>query len=220
MLQQVERHGPDGKHFGPGKDVIRSLLGFGHFAMMVDPESGAPLLQRAQRLAAQHAPTRSSRPPTRAAFRKAAAAGQTPPGRQWTPAERMPPAPAPVLIALARQEEKKRAAQARTATPGVSRPPNVPPSPWGRPRAAGPQTAPPAGPTTAPKKRQPWYVTALVILLAVMLTLALRPGGAVVAGAMLFAYFRPTRGLSGFLTFCVIASKRVASAPRRADTAQ
>ena len=190
VLQQVERHGPDGKHFGPGKDVIRSLLGFGHFAMMVDPESGAPLLQRAQRLAAQYAPTRSARRPTRAAFRKAASAGQTPPGRQWNPAERPPPAPDPVLVALARQEEKKRAAQARTATPGLSRPPNVPPSPWGTPRAAGPQAAPPAGPATAPRKRQPWYVTALVILLAVMLTLAIRPGGAVVAGAMLFVYFR------------------------------
>jgi RNA-directed DNA polymerase len=189
VLQQVERHGPAGKHFGPGKDVIRSLLGFGHFAMMVDPESGTPLLQRAQRLAAQYAPTRSARRPTRAAFRKAAGAGQTPPGRQWSPAERPPPPPDPVLVALARQEEKKRAAQARTAAPSPSRPPNVPPSPWGAPRAAGPQAAPPAGPATAPKKRQPWYVTALVILLAVILALAIRPGGAVIAGAMLYFYF-------------------------------
>jgi hypothetical protein len=147
------------------------------------------LLQRAQRLAAQYPPTRSARAPTRAAFRKAASAGQTPPGRQWNPAERPPPPPDPVLVALARQEEKKRAAQARTATPGMSRPPNVPPSPWGAPRTAGPQAAPTAGPAT-PKKRQPWYVTAMVILLAVILTLALRPGGAVVAGAMLYAYFR------------------------------
>jgi hypothetical protein len=30
----------------------------------------------------------------------------------------------------------------------------------------------------------------LVILLAVILVLAIRPGGAVIAGAMLFAYFR------------------------------
>ncbi|MBR1228913.1 MULTISPECIES: reverse transcriptase family protein [unclassified Bradyrhizobium] len=188
VLQQVECHGPAGKHFGPGKDVIRSLLGFGHFAMMVDPGSGTPLLQRAQRLAAQYAPTRSERRPTRAAFRKAASAGQTPPGRQWNPAEQLPPAPDPVLVALARQEEKKRAAQARTATPGLSRPPNVTPSPWGAPRAAGPPAAPTAGPAT-PKKRQPWYVTALVILLAVIVALAIRPGGAVVAGAMLFLYF-------------------------------
>lgn len=190
VLQQVERHGPAGKHFGPGKDVIRSLLGFGHFAVMVDPESGAPLLQRAQRLAAQYAPARSDRYPTRAAFRKAASAGQTPPGRQWNPAERPPPPPDPVLVALARQEEKKRAAQARTATPGMSRPPNVPPSPWGTPRGAGAQTAPRSRPATASQKRQPWYVTALVILLAVILVLALRPFGAVIAGAMLYAYFR------------------------------
>jgi RNA-directed DNA polymerase len=169
--------------------VIRSLLGFGHFAMMVDPGSGAPLLQRAQRLAAQYVPTRSERHPTHAAFRKAASAGQTPPGRQWNPAERPPPPPDPVLVALARQEEKKRAAQARTATPGMSRPPNVPPSPWGTPRGSGQQAASPARPAP-PKTRQPWYVTALVILLAVILTLAIRPFGAAIAGAMLYAYFK------------------------------
>ncbi len=190
VLQQVERHGPAGKHFGPGKDVIRSLLGFGHFAMMVDPESGTPLLQRAQRLAAQYASTRSARRPTRAAFRKAAAAGQTPPGRQWNPAERPPPAPDPVLVALARQEEKKQAAQARVAAPGRSRPPHVPPPLPGAPRATGPQAAPAAGPATAPKKRPPWFVTALVILLALILAVAISPGGAAVAGAILVLYFR------------------------------
>ncbi|WBL75799.1 RNA-directed DNA polymerase [Bradyrhizobium xenonodulans] len=190
VLQQVERHGPVGKHFGPGKDVIRSLLGFGHFAIMVDPESGTPLLQRAQRLAERYAPARSARRATRAAFRKAAGAGQTPPGRQWNPAERPPPPPDPMLVALARQDEKKRAAQARTAAPGPSRPPNVPPSPWGAPRGAGAQAVPPAGPATAPKKRQPWYVTALVILLALALALAVVPGGTMVAAAILYLYFR------------------------------
>ncbi|WP_035642587.1 reverse transcriptase family protein, partial [Bradyrhizobium sp. ORS 375] len=79
VLQQVERNGPVGKHFGPGKDVIRSLLGFGHFAVMVDPKSGAPLLERAQHLAARFAPPPSPRRSIRAAFRKAAAAGRTPP---------------------------------------------------------------------------------------------------------------------------------------------
>lgn len=189
VLQQVERHGPEGKHFGPGKDVIRSLLGFGHFAVMVDPASGTPLLQRAQRLATQYAPTRSARRPTRAAFRKASAAGQTPPGRQWTPAERPPPAPDPVLVALARQDEKKRAAQARTAAPSPSRMPNVPPPPAGATRTAGPQPAPAAGPATAPgRKRPPWYITALVILAA--LALLPVPGGPAIAGVILFFYFR------------------------------
>ncbi|MES5482859.1 reverse transcriptase family protein [Bradyrhizobium sp. INPA03-11B] len=185
VLQQIERHGPAGKHFGPGKDVIRSLLGFGHFAVMVDPESGVPLLRRALRLAAQYAPAPSARRPTRAAFRKAAAAGQTPPGRQWTPAERPPPAPDPVLVALARQDAKKRAAQARAAAPSPSRPPNVPQPP---PGAAGPQVPPAARPATTPgKKRQPWFVTALVILLA--LGLLPLPGGPAMAGALLFLYF-------------------------------
>ncbi|CCD85177.1 Putative RNA-directed DNA polymerase (reverse transcriptase) [Bradyrhizobium sp. ORS 285] len=190
VLQQVERHGPAGKHFGPGKDVIRSLLGFGHFAVMVDPESGAPLLQRAQQLAARYAPTPSVLRPTRAAFRKAAAAGQTPPGRQWTPAVRPPPAPDPVLVALARQEEKKQAAQAHAAAASPSRPPNVPPpslgsipvnGPW------GPGTADAA--RAAKKKRPPWYVTTLVILLALLLAVAIAPAGPAIAGGLLYFYF-------------------------------
>ena len=51
------------------------------------------------------------------------------------------------------------------------------------------QAAPTTGPATAARKKQPWYVTALVILLAVMLAFAIRPGGAVIAGAMLSFYF-------------------------------
>jgi RNA-directed DNA polymerase len=190
VLQQVERHGPAGKHFGPGKDVIRSLLGFGHFAMMVDPESGAPLLQQAQRLAARYAPAPSAQRPTRTAFRKAAGAGERPPGRQWNPAERLPPPPDPVLVALARQEEKKQAAQTRIAMPGQSRPPNILPPLTDATRAAGSQASPMAASATAAKKRTPWFITALVILLALALALAIHPGGAGIAGAILYLYFR------------------------------
>lgn len=182
VLQQVERHGPAGKHFGPGQDVIRSLLGFGHFAAMVDPESGTPLLQRAQRLAAQYRSVPSARRPTRTAFRKAAAAGQTPPGRQWSPAERPPPPPDPVLVALARQDEKKRTAQVRTAAPVPPRMPNVPPPPASVTRAV--QAAPPSAPSG---KKQPWFITALVIVAA--LAVLPFPGGPAIAGAMLFLYF-------------------------------
>lgn len=185
VLQQVERHGPVGKQFGPGKDVIRSLLGFGHFAVMIDPTSGAPLLERAQRLAARYAPTPPARRPTRSAFRKAAAAGQPPPGRQWTPATRPPPAPDPVLVALARQDAKKQAAAARSAAP---------PNPWRLPHVAPPSlgatqaTAPEAQRSATTNKRPPWYITALVILLAV--ALAFVPGGIAFAGALLYLYFR------------------------------
>ena len=180
VLQQVERHGPMGKHFGPSKDVIRSLLGFGHFATMVDPESGTPLLQRAQRLAARYAPSGSARRPASAGFRKAAAAGQTPPGRQWNPAVRPPPPPDSVLVVLARQEEKNQAAQARSP----SRVPNVPPPPVSVTRAADPQAAPATAPN---RKRLPWFVTALVVLLS--LALLLLPGGPALAGATMFLYF-------------------------------
>ncbi|WP_375789579.1 hypothetical protein ACE10Z_21005 [Bradyrhizobium sp. Pha-3] len=142
------------------------------------------LLQRAQRLAAQYGPVPSARRPTRAAFRNAAAAGQTPPGRQWNPAERPPPPPDPVLVALARQDEKKRTAQARVAAPGPSRMPNVPPPPVSVTRVVGSQAAPPSAPSG---KRQPWFVTALVIVAA--LAVLLLPGGPAIAGAMLFLYF-------------------------------
>ena len=96
--------------------------------------------------------------------------------------------PRDLLVALARQDEKKRAAHARVTAPIPSRVPNVPSPPADATRAAGPQAAPATGPATAPsKKRQPWFVTALVILVA--LAFLPLPGGPAIAGAMLFLYF-------------------------------
>lgn len=101
VLQQVERHGPEGRHFGPGRNVVNSLLGFAHFVAMVDLDAGRSLLQRAARLAAAHAPPARSGRRLRSAFRKSAAAGHAPPGRQWVPVERQAPPPDPVLAATA-----------------------------------------------------------------------------------------------------------------------
>ncbi|WP_210190337.1 hypothetical protein, partial [Bradyrhizobium sp. NAS96.2] len=54
-------------------------------------------------------------------------------------------------------------------------------------RPDGPQPAPAARPATAPSRKRPWFVTALVILLA--LALLPLPGGPAMAGALLFLYF-------------------------------
>jgi len=76
VLQQVETHGPEGRHFGPGRNVVNSLLGFAHFVSMVDPEVGRALLQRAEKIAAIHAPPARSGKRMRSDFRKSAALGE------------------------------------------------------------------------------------------------------------------------------------------------
>lgn len=43
---QVERDGPEGKHWGGGKDLFAAMLGFAAFIVMVDPRQGQPLLDR------------------------------------------------------------------------------------------------------------------------------------------------------------------------------
>lgn len=196
VLHQVERHGPDGKRFGPGRNVVTSLIGFGHFAAMIDPESGQPLLARAQRLAASHGGSDFSRcrRATSAAFRKAAAAGQTPPGKQWTPAERPAPPPDPVLVAIAKAEEKKAAAEqaATAARQSTSRPPNIPPQP------ATARPAPPSGADnsrsqsaqSAPPQKKSWVIPVLIILVAVVLSIAIPGGGTLLGAALLYYYFR------------------------------
>jgi len=191
VLQQVEKHGPDGKHFGPGKNVVRSLLGFGHFVAMVDPEGGRPLLQRAERLAAMHAPATRSARRTGAAFRKASAAGLCPPGRQWTPAELEAPPLDPVLAALAKQEKKRTAQQEQAAT--TSRPSGIPVPPAPSAQSANVQgsQAQPSSETnaSAQPKTSNWLVTALVILFAIALTIAIPGAGKILGVVLLFVYF-------------------------------
>ena len=40
VLFQVEKDGPEGKHWGNSKDVIAALKGYAHFVYMIDPEKG------------------------------------------------------------------------------------------------------------------------------------------------------------------------------------
>jgi retron-type reverse transcriptase len=50
VLYQVEKDGPEGKHWGNSPDVIASLRGFANFVYMVSPEKGAEYQRRVRAL--------------------------------------------------------------------------------------------------------------------------------------------------------------------------
>jgi retron-type reverse transcriptase len=54
VVHQIERDGPEGKHFGPSDDVFSSLLGFAAFVKMVDPPRGRVMLTKAKALATRY----------------------------------------------------------------------------------------------------------------------------------------------------------------------
>ncbi len=65
VLHQIEKDGPEGKSWGPGADVLASIMGYADFVAMVDPEKGAPLRARARALGKKHgykSPLRPSAP--------------------------------------------------------------------------------------------------------------------------------------------------------------
>jgi hypothetical protein len=55
-LFQIERDGPEGKHWGNSRNVLSSLHGFANFVAMVDPARGVPLRERVRALLRKHAP--------------------------------------------------------------------------------------------------------------------------------------------------------------------
>ncbi len=50
-LFQIEKDGPEGKHWGQSGDVIASIVGFANYVAMVDPDKGRELQRRARALA-------------------------------------------------------------------------------------------------------------------------------------------------------------------------
>ena len=50
LLHQVEKSGPEGKHWGSGRDVLASALGFAHYVAMVDPVKGKALEHKVRAL--------------------------------------------------------------------------------------------------------------------------------------------------------------------------
>jgi retron-type reverse transcriptase len=53
LLFQLEKDGPEGKHWGASGDVVASAIGFANYVFMVDPAKGAQLRERALRLRAR-----------------------------------------------------------------------------------------------------------------------------------------------------------------------
>ena len=179
VLHLVEKQGPEGKRFGPGRNLFHSLVGFGQFVNMIDADAGAPLLLRARKLAAAHAGGVGPRAATggRAAFRRASAAGLAPAGNRWTPAERPPP-PRDLVLAAVDKLAEKEAAKAATARP----PPPSPSAPSNRSAAAmvsairnsareAPGRTERAEPSVAGKKSG-WSWFGLIILVLLLVPLA------------------------------------------------
>lgn len=54
MLFQIDRDGPDGKHWGAGNDVLASAMGFANFVSMVQPEKGTLLKAQVAALMDKH----------------------------------------------------------------------------------------------------------------------------------------------------------------------
>jgi len=55
-LFQIERDGPEGKHWGNSPNVLVSLHGFANFVAMVDPARGRPLRERVRALLRKYPP--------------------------------------------------------------------------------------------------------------------------------------------------------------------
>ncbi|MCS6899502.1 MAG: reverse transcriptase family protein [Myxococcales bacterium] len=53
LLFQIEKDGPEGKHWGAGGDVLAAAVGYANFVAMVTPDKGRPLRARALALQAR-----------------------------------------------------------------------------------------------------------------------------------------------------------------------
>ncbi|SFK55700.1 reverse transcriptase family protein [Methylorubrum salsuginis] len=166
LLHALDRHGPAGRSWGrsSGDGVFRAALGFAQFVRMVTPETGAPLVAQARRLAERHgmAQGEAGRPP-RPAFRQRSAQGLAPLDRWWRPAEPPLPLPDPILIEV--EVEKPEAAERRPAAPGRSGLPSI-----GRPRptdggSSGDTPAPLSETDPTDGRMKPWMAVLGVFVL-------------------------------------------------------
>jgi RNA-directed DNA polymerase len=54
VLFQIEKDGPEGKHWGNSPNLLASIKGYASFVFMVDPVKGKPLLERANKILQLH----------------------------------------------------------------------------------------------------------------------------------------------------------------------
>jgi RNA-directed DNA polymerase len=62
-LKQIERDGPDGKHWNGNTNVIAAIAGFASYVAMVDPQRGAALQARVRPLVTRYRPSAPTPPP-------------------------------------------------------------------------------------------------------------------------------------------------------------
>lgn len=54
LLHQIEKDGPDGKHWNQAPNLFAAIHGYASFVFMVNPEKGAPLLKQTRRILKKH----------------------------------------------------------------------------------------------------------------------------------------------------------------------
>lgn len=171
LLFQIDKDGPEGKHWREGS-LFNSIEGYANFVAMVSPDKGKPLQARVRELRRKH--KSPSRPCTRSAlsppvFRQFAAAGK-PPREVWWEA---PAKPTPVLeLTQAEKDEMKRQAKVERAAEEAARNPRPqrPEPPPARTWRPAPQTQRPAQlQRPAPRQPIPWWAWMIAIWLLLAL---------------------------------------------------
>ncbi|MHC2086207.1 reverse transcriptase family protein [Methylobacterium sp. CM6244] len=157
LLHGIEGHGPAGRRWGrsEGQAVLAAALGFARFVRMVTPEAGAPLVAQARRLAEKHGAPQQSAQPRITPFRAQSARGVPPREGWWSPAERPPPQPDPILLEA---ERPARSVPGRSGLPSIGRRPE-PASDQPRPGS------PPGGDVEEETPLKPWMVVLGVFVL-------------------------------------------------------
>ncbi len=121
VVQQVERHGPAGLHWGGNPRVVDALIGYARYWAMVDAKRALPWLQRLQALqpGVSPAPDQAPRATTHRlaspdGFRQLAATGQAPWADWWQPAGKPEPVLEKTAAQLAQENVQEKAAQNHT----------------------------------------------------------------------------------------------------------
>lgn len=129
VVQQVERNGPAGLHWGGNPLVVDALIGYARYWVMVDAKRASPWLQRAQALRQPMplAPDQAPRSTTRRLapagdFRQLAAAGQAPWANWWQPAAKPEPVLEKTSAEVAKDKTAKKNVQPRADIASASTP--------------------------------------------------------------------------------------------------
>lgn len=215
VLQQAERHGPQGLQWNGNSDVIGALRGYANFIAMTDAARGVPYVDRVRALAAKHGSGAVAVPAVHPAsprtlpagqFRKQSAAGQAPWPAWWQPAQ----TPAPVLEKTAEQVAEEKKAQreaARAQAAAASTPP--PATAVAAQPAASPAPAPAAARPQGLKPNIGWIISMALqaLYVASVYSTSNRPIVWLMTGAVLISNFiRRKSGWGMFLAAIFVSA--------------